>query len=452
MDQIKQITEAFSAFMWGTPLLILLLGGGIFFLVYSGLTPFRYFGHAWMVLTGKYDKPDETGQITHFQALSTALAATVGMGNISGVAVAIATGGPGAVFWMWISAIVGTATKFFTCTLAVMYRGKDDQGEIQGGPMYVITEGLGPRWKPLAVLFSLACLVGVLPVFQANQLSAAVKDILIYPAGIESSWQLNLIIGIIITVLVAIVVIGGIERIANTAGKLVPAMVVLYFIMVISVLAMESDKIWPSLVLIIDDAMTGDAALGGALGALIITGVKRGTFSNESGLGTAPMAHGAAKTDEPVREGMVAMLGPFIDTIIVCTLTALTIIVTGVWQSSEANGIRLTTEAFSIGLPGFGHYLLVICITIFSLTTMFAYPYYGMKAFSFLFGTKYTKAYAWFYILSILIGVSVSLEVVINLIDGMYATMAIPTVISAIMLSPKVRTAAKDYFRRLKEN
>lgn len=448
---LQDITSAFSTFMWGTPLLVLLLGGGTFFLIYSRLVPFRYFGHAWRILGGKYDDPNEAGQITHFQALSTALAATVGMGNISGVAVAIATGGPGAVFWMWMSALLGTSTKFFTCTLAVMYRGKDDRGEVQGGPMYVITEGLGKQWRPLAVLFCLACLIGVLPMFQANQLTAAINDIVLEPAGLEVSLQSKLMIGLVLSAIVAIVVVGGIDRIASTAGKLVPAMVVLYFAMVISVLVMKADQILPSLSLIVQDAFSGNAVLGGALGTLIITGVKRGTFSNEAGLGTAPMAHGAAKTNEPIREGMVAMLGPFIDTIVVCTLTALAIIVTGVWKSSDENGIKLTTEAFSSALPGVGHYLLAICIVVFSLTTMFAYPYYGQKAFVFVFGSKYKALYTWFYILSILVGVSVSLKVVINLIDGMYATMAIPTIISALLLSPKVVAASRDYFRRLKE-
>lgn len=448
VELFEKYTGALSNFMWGTPLLVLLLGGGTYFLLYSKLTPFRYFFHAWKVLTGIYDNKEEEGQISHFQALSTALASTVGMGNISGVAVAIATGGPGAIFWMWVSAVVGTATKFFTCSLAVMYRGLDDQGELQGGPMYVIVEGLGKNWRPVAVIFCLACMIGVLPIFQANQLTSAINEILIVPSGIEPSWKINLAIGLGITIIVSIVVIGGLQRIANVASRLVPGMVVLYLLMVLAILILNYDKILPSLNAIVQDAMTGDAVLGGALGALILTGVKRGTFSNEAGIGTAPMAHGAAKTNEPIREGLVGMLGPFIDTIVVCTLTALAIIITGVWKDTDASGIALTSMAFGKALPGVGDYLLTVCIAIFSMTTMFAFPYYGQKATAFVFGTRYQKYYNYFYISTIIVAVLVSLNVVINISDAFFAIMAFPTTISALILSPKVLQASKSYFSK----
>ena len=421
----------------------------MYFLFYSRLLPFRYFKHAIQILLGKYDNPDEPGQINHYQALSTALSATIGMGNVSGVAVAIATGGPGAIFWMWVSAIFGVATKFFTCSLAVMYRGYDDKGELQGGPMYVIVEGLGKNWRPLAVFFSLAGMIGVLPVFQANQYTQAIRDIVLADFGIQGSFTTNLITAIIIIVISSFVIFGGIKRIGKVAGSLVPLMTILYVGSVLFIIFSSPAQIWPSIELIFTDAFSGDALLGGALGSLIIVGVKRGTFSNEAGLGTAPMAHGAAKTNEPIREGLVAMLGPVIDTIIICTMTALALIITGVWKESDQNGVTLTAEAFAVGIPGAGHYILTLCITIFSMTTLFAFPYYGTKCFAFVFGTKYQRFYNYFYIASIIVGSTASLSIVINLIDGVYALMSIPTIISALLLSPKVRKAAIAYFKKL---
>lgn len=449
MDTLELITREFSSFLWGIPLLILLLGGGTYFLLYSRLLPFKYFTHAIKILSGKYDDPNEPGDINHFQALSTALAATVGMGNISGVAVAIVVGGPGAILWMWLSAICGTATKFFTCTLAIMYRGRDDKGDLQGGPMYFITEGLGKKWRPLAVFFCLSCMIGVLPVFQANQLNQAIHEVVLQQFNIERHFTSSFLVGLTVLFIASLVVIGGIKRIAKTTSRMVPVMVALYFLMVIIVLVRFHQNIIPSFILIFHDAFSGNAVLGGALGTLIITGIKRGTFSNEAGLGTAPLAHGAAKTSEPVREGLVAMLGPMIDTLIVCTLTALTIIVTGVWKSGDENGIALTMEAMEVGIPGIGSYLLGLCVLFFSLSTMFAYPYYGSKCFSFVFGTKYANSYLWFYLFTIVFGSVVSLNVVINLIDGVFALMAIPTVISAIILSPKVKQEAIKYFGKL---
>lgn len=422
----------------------------MYFLFYSRLLPFRYFKHAIQILLGKYDNPDEPGQINHYQALSTALSATIGMGNISGVAVAIATGGPGAIFWMWISAIFGVATKFFTCSLAVMYRGYDDKGELQGGPMYVIVEGLGKNWRPLAVFFSLAGMIGVLPVFQANQYTQAIRDIVLVDLGIQGSFTTNLITAIIIIVISSFVIFGGIKRIGKVAGSLVPLMTVLYVGSVLFIIFSSPAQIWPGIELIFTDAFSGDALLGGALGSLIIVGVKRGTFSNEAGLGTAPMAHGAAKTNEPIREGLVAMLGPVIDTIIICTMTALALIITGVWKDSDQNGVSLTAEAFAVGIPGAGHYILTLCITIFSMTTLFAFPYYGTKCFAFVFGTKYERFYNYFYIASIIVGSTASLSIIINLIDGVYALMSIPTIISALLLSPKVRKAAIEYFNKVR--
>lgn len=453
MDLFKQVESgivAFSSWIWGTPLLILLLGGGLYFVIYTRFSPYRYFRHAINVLSGKYDDPDEIGEINHYEALSTHLAATVGMGNISGVAIAIVTGGPGAIFWMWISALVGVATKFFTCSLAIMYRGKDSAGAIQGGPMYVITEGLGKKWKPLAILFCVTGMIGVLPIFQANQLTQAFRDVILIPNGVQVGFASDLITGIIITVIVSIVILGGLHRIATVAGKLVPIMVILYFITVLIIVVLNIEVVPASFALIFEDAFTGKAVAGGVVGSVILIGAKRAAFSNEAGIGTAPMAHGAAKTNEPIREGLVAMLGPVIDTIIVCTLTALAILITGVWQTSEGDGVTVTLTAFDLAIPVFGKYVLIACILIFATTSLFSLSYYGSKCWSFVFGASTTRYYEYFYVISIIVGAVSSLTAIISLIDGMYALMAIPTMTSAILLSPKVLKESKAYFGRLK--
>lgn len=454
MQQLDRIISEIASLAWGLPLLILLIGGGCYLMIRVRFLPFRYLGHAIAVLRGKYNNEADAGEISHFQALTTALSATVGMGNIAGVAVAIAIGGPGAVFWMWISAVIGMSTKFFTGTLAVMYRGKDSEGNLQGGPMYFITEGLGKSWKPLAVFFSISGLIGALPVFNVNQLTQAVNDILLKPAGLYTGFKTNLIIGLILATITAIVILGGLSRISKTASKLVPSMVLLYFIMVLIILAVNIEVVPEYLSLIFTDAFSasfyeGDSFLGGALGALILLGIRRGAFSNEAGIGTAPMAHGAAKTSEPVREGLVAMLGPAIDTLIVCTLTALAILVTGVWQSSDANGVSLTASAFQEAIPGYGKYALLLCIAVFSISSLFSYSYYGTKCMSFLFGAKNKYYYNYFYIISILIGATTSLSLMINLIDTFFAMMAIPTMLSTIILAPRVLKEVKRYFQKI---
>ncbi len=453
MSFLEQLAIDAANFIWGTPLLILLMGGGFFFMIYSRFLPYKYFGHSVAILRGKYHNENDPGQISQFQALSGALAATVGMGNISGVAVAIATGGPGAVFWMSVSALVGIATKFFTCTLAVMYRGKDSEGNIQGGPMYVIVEGLGKKWKPLAIFFCVAGFFGATPIFQANQLIQVVHDVMLYPAGIASPDSLvsNVIVGVIITILVAIVIFGGIKRIAGVASKLVPSMVLLYGFGVLLIMIRYYENVIPSFLLILRDAFTAEAALGGAVGMIILTGARRAAFSNEAGIGTSPMMHGAAQTKEPVREGLVAMMEPFIDTMVVCTLTGLSILVTGAWQNGDSNGISLTTRAFELGIPGFGPYILMTCVTIFAITTIFGLAYYGRKCFSFLVGVKYGEYFNYWYIMLIILGSVLSLQAVFSFIDFAYALMSIPTVISAVLLAPKVRQEAKAYFKRLEQ-
>jgi AGCS family alanine or glycine:cation symporter len=447
-----------------TPVLFLIIFGGIFFLFCSRFALYRHFGHAIAVLRGKYDDPDKPGQISAYQALSTALASTVGMGNIAGVAVAISVGGPGALFWMWVTAFVGMATNFFTTTLAVMYRGKDSAGEIQGGPMYVIREALGKHWYPLAILFSVCCLIGCLPIFQANQLTQLIIDFT-YPPGADApSWiilgqrvsQPKFIVGAALMVLSGIVIVGGIKRIGYWAGSMVPLMIVLYFVSVALILALNAEKVPAYLALILTDAFSahhyhGQPAVGGLLGGLVVVGVRRASFSNEAGIGTAPMALGASRTTEPVREGLVSMLSPAIDTLLVCSLTALAILVTGVWQTSDADGVTLTTLAFESALGPTGKILLLISAFFFAVTSLFSYCYYGRKAMAFLVGVKWAWVYDYTYLASIVMAAVVPMTDVINVIDISFALMAIPTMISGLYLSPRVMKEATLYFEKIRD-
>lgn len=450
MQRFERIMVAFADLAWGPWLLILLLGGGAYFLVYSRFLPFRYFKHAFAILRGKYDSPDDLGEITHFQALSSALAGTIGLGNIGGVAVAIHSGGPGAIFWMWVGAFLGITTKFFTCTPAVMYRGPDSLGKVQGGPMYTLMNGLGARWKPLAVLFSFCALFGPLPLFQMNQLAQVIRDVVLTPngwaTGANESWWVNFGMGTAVAAGVALVAIGGIHRIGTVTSRIVPAMVILYVAAGCWILAAHFTEIPSYLALIVTDAFSGEAVAGGALGSVIMTGIRRSAFSNEAGIGTEALAHGAAKTNEPVREGLVAMLGPLIDTLIVCSATAMIILSSNAWRTSDANGVTLTARAFDESLPGIGPYILLLCVFFFAVSSMFSFIYYGEKALGFLIGAEWKHLYRYFYVAAIVFGAVTTIDAVINLTDGMYALMAIPTMTSSLLLSPKIMAEARRYF------
>ena len=446
---IDKIISEISSFVWGFPLLIILIGGGLYLLIISRFIPFKYFFHAIDIIRGKFDDKKSDGEISHFQALTTALSATVGMGNIAGVAVAISIGGPGAIFWMWISGLIGMSTKFFTSALAVMYRGVDSAGNKQGGPMYFIVNGLGKKWLPMAIFFSFCGMVGALPVFNVNQLTQAINDIILRPNGVEVGLFSNTIIGLSLIILTSIVILGGLKRISRVSAKLVPFMVGVYIISVLIILIINYDKLPEYVFLIFYDAFnadyySGNSALGGVLGALIILGIRRGAFSNEAGIGMAPMAHGAAKTNNPVKEGFVAMLGPFIDTILVCTMTALAILVTGAWKS-KADGVTLTANAFEYTFSELGNYILLACVFVFSISSLFSYSYYGAKCLSFLAGDHNKKKYNYIYIISIMLGATTSLSMMINLIDTFFALMAIPTMIGTLILAPKVLKQLNKY-------
>ncbi len=438
---------SFSNWIWGMPLFLLLIGGGLYFLIYSGFVPFRYYIKALKSLKGGNDK-DAHGQISSFEALTSAIAATVGMGNISGVAVALTMGGPGAIFWMWVSAVVGMATKFFEGTLTIMFKGKDSAGEYQGGPMYMITKGLGEKWKPMAIFFSVFGLIGTLCLMQANQLTEAITTVVTTPAGIENTLLLRFIIGVIICLLVSVVVLGGIKRISKVSARVVPAMVALYFILVAYIVLTNLPVIPEVFASIFEGAFDIEAGAGGLAGTAIVIGARRAAFVNEAGVGTASMMHGASRNSEPVKEGLVAMIGPSIDSGLVCTLTALAILINGTYDTEQIRGIEVALSSFEASIPGAGHYLLMVMVVIFAFSTMFSYSYYGVKCTNYLFGAKYAHYYNYFFLIMLVVGAVISLNVVVGVIDSAYALMAIPTMFTLLVLSPKVKKEMKRYFSK----
>ena len=455
MDIINNFFAELSNFLWGNfGVANLVIGGGVFFLIYSRLTPFRYFKHAFEILLGKHDDPDDEGQISHFQALSTALSSTVGIGNIAGVAVAISLGGPGALFWMWISAIVGMATKFFTCSLGIMYRGYDSDNVLQGGPMYVIEQGMGKKFKFLSYWFSIAGLVGCLSLLQANQLTQIMSDYVVKSFDIEQSFNLNLIIGIIIAILVSSVIFGGLSRIAEVASKIVPFMVMVYLLSGLFIVLSNASSIPAIFSNIFSSAFNGSSVAGGFAGTAIVIsqGFRRAAFSNEAGMGTEVMAIGASKNNQPIKSGLVAMIGPLIDTIIVCTITGLVILLSSEWIEGTYSGVSLTQKSFSNYLGLTGDYILIFSVATFTLSTMFGYSYYGCKCASYLFGANSKFYYRIFYVLTLVLGSVLSLDLAVNIVDAMFALMAFPTMISALYLAPNIKKEANRYFASIKEN
>jgi len=445
LQYIERFFEITVDYAWGIPLVILLIGSGIYFTLAGRFLPFRALGHAIQILRGKYDKDDDPGEISHFQALSSALSATIGMGNLSGVAVALTVGGPGAIFWMWIAGLVGMSTKFFTCTLATMYRKKDSRGIEQGGPMYYLEVGLGKAFKPLAILFSICGMIGCLALFQINQFAGLLET----NHGISSLGT-----GLVCMVIVGAVILGGIKRVGKVTSRVVPAMFVVYILSALWIIASNINEVPAVLIGIIQSAFSGEAILGGGAGVAVreglVQGVRRAAFSNEAGIGTAPMAHGAAKTKEPIREGLIAMLGPFLDTNLVCTMTALVIIITGVDLNPELDGVVITTAAYNTALPGgLGQWLLTAIIALFSVSTMISYSYYSLKCAKYLFGDRVGGMYVWIYLISLPLAAIWSQGLVLNIIDTCFALMAIPTLTGALLLSPSVIRALKDYFRRM---
>lgn len=448
---LNEFLSDLSGLVWGTPLLVYLLAANIILLYFSKLVPLRGISHALKLVSGKIHVEEKAeGQISHFQALSNALAATIGMGNIAGVAVAIYQGGPGAVFWMWVSALLGMNTKFFECTLAVMFRGKDYDGQVQGGPMYYIEQGLGRKFKFMGVLFAFFGVIGTLALFQINQLASFVHT----SYSLDGLWT-----GLIFASVTAYILRGGLARISHFTSKVVPLMSALYFLLCVSILVMNGPKAIEVFMAIFQNAFGADQVIGGAMGYglmhVIRTGVKRAAFSNEAGIGTAPMAHGNAKTSEPISEGYVAMLGPFIDTIVVCTLTALVILISlgSVTEDVAVNGINLTAYAFTSSLGEWGRHALGVIIFLFSFSTMIGMANYNKKCWDYLFKGRFgfgEKTFVAFYSLSLAVGATLKMSAVVNLIDICYALMALPNILAVVILAPKVKSALATYNQKNK--
>jgi len=443
MDQVLTILQQIEGYVWGPALIALLLGTGLFLAIRMGFPQIRRFTHAVGLISGRYDDPKDKGALTHFQALSAALSATIGTGNIAGVATAIAAGGPGAVFWMWLTGIFGMGIKYTECMLGFHYRVLHKDGTASGGPMYYLERGLGQKW--LGVLFAVFALVasfGIGDMVQANSVAKPIAEHLGFP-----TWAT----GLVLAALVGLVIIGGIRRIGRVAAKVVPFMCIVYVLGALAILILNAEKVPSAFALIFNSAFSGTAAFGGFLGAgikqVIQEGVAKGLFSNESGLGSAPIAHAAAKTKEPVREGLVAMVGPFIDTLLICTMTALVIICTGQWNSGLTSS-PLSTKAFSIGLAGHGGWIVVFGLVFFAFSTMISWSYYGDRCAEYLFGKKAIIPYRWVFILVIPVGAYVKIGLVWALSGILNGLMALPNLVGIIALSPVVYRLSKDYFSR----
>ncbi|MDE9453613.1 sodium:alanine symporter family protein [Xenorhabdus bovienii] len=442
MELITQWLNAINGIVWGIPMLVGILGIGIFMQIRLSFLPIRKLGTGFKLLFQKNEQRGE-GQISPFNALMTALSATIGTGNIAGVATAVVMGGPGALFWMWMTALLGMATKYSEAVLAVRFRETDKNGNYVGGPMYYIKNGLGKKWIWLGTLFAFFGSIagfGIGNTVQAN----SVADVLQSNFGIEKTVTAGILV-----ILVGAVLIGGIKRISDVAGKLVPVMTVGYFGAGIIVLALNITAIPEAFVLIIKSAFTPVAAQGGFAGAAVWAairfGVARGVFSNEAGLGSAPIAHAAAKTQNPIRQGLIAMLGTFIDTIIVCSVTGLTIVITGGWLTGET-GATLTASSFSAVIPG-GNYIVAVALAIFAFTTILGWSFYGEKCIQYLLGPKAIVPFRIAWIIALPIGATQSLNFVWLLADTLNAMMAIPNLIALALLSPIVYRLTKDHIR-----
>lgn len=437
-----ELLKALDAFVWGPPLLILLVGTGIYLTIRLGLLQVARLPKAFQLI---FTKDKGHGDVSSFAALCTALAATVGTGNIIGVATAIKVGGPGALFWMWMAAFFGMATKYAEGLLAIKYRTKDANGAVAGGPMHYILLGMGEKWRPLATFFALAgvlvALLGIGTFTQVNSITESIQN----TAQVDPA-----ITALILSIFVGIAVFGGLKSISKVSTAVVPFMAIVYVLGTLTVILFNIEKIPATLALIFTSAFSPAAAVGGFAGAsirmAIQNGVARGVFSNESGLGSAPIAAAAAKTNEPVEQGLISMTGTFIDTLIICTLTGLTILVTGVW-SGDLNGVALTQSAFSTVFSHFGSALLTIFLVLFAFTTILGWNYYGERCFEFLFGVRFIWLYRVVFVLMVLLGGFIELDMVWIIADIVNALMALPNLIALLVLSPVVIAETKKYFK-----
>ncbi len=451
MESILETLKIINSFVWHPYFLLpLLLGTGLYLTIGLGFLPLRKLGHGFRMLWAGRKSAEGAGDISPFNALMTAMSATVGTGNIVGVAGAIAIGGPGAVFWMWITALVGMATKYSEAVLAVKYREVDERGRQQGGPMYYIKNGLGDNWKWLGFLFALFGAIAAFGIGNGVQ-SNSVANVL--HGGLEIPHWVS---GLILSIFTAVVLIGGIKRIGAIAGKIVPFMAILYIFGALIIIVMNMTDVPAALSMIVSDAFTGSAAAGGFIGSAMILamqkGVERGVFSNEAGMGTAPIAHAAAKTNNPIRQGTIGMLGTFLDTIIICTMTALVIILMNGWTQIDAEtGVRIsdadiTAFAFSQGLPGIGEYIVMFGLVFFAYTTILGWSFYGERCAEYLLGVKVIPVYRILWVGIVFVGAIANLKVAWALAGILNGLMAFPNLIALLLLSPIVFKMSRDYF------
>ncbi|MEE2762854.1 MAG: sodium:alanine symporter family protein [Pseudomonadota bacterium] len=449
MEAISDFVGQLNSLVWGPPMLVLILGVGLFLSLGLKLMPVRKLGAGFRLMWQgrKATGAESEGEIPPFQALMTALSATVGTGNIAGVATAVFLGGPGALFWMWLTALVGMATKYSEAVLAVRFREVDERGDHVGGPMYYIRNGLGQKWAWLGVLFAIFAAIagfGIGNTVQAN----SVADVMEASFGVPH-W----LTGLILMVLVGAVLIGGIRRIGQVASALVPFMAISYLVAGLLVLAINANEIPAALALVFEHAFSPIAAEGGFAGAAVWAairfGVARGIFSNEAGLGSAPIAHAAAQTKNPINQGMVAMLGTFIDTLIICSITGLVIITSGTWTAG-VSGAELTSMAFAEALPGIGNYLVAIALAVFAFTTILGWSFYGERCIEFLFGVKAIVPYRVAWIVAIPVGATLNLGFVWLVADTLNAMMALPNLVALLLLSPVVFKLTREHFDRQK--
>lgn len=447
MEFIHNIVASINGYVWGPYMLVLILGVGLFLMLGLAFLPLRKLGFGFKLLFGRKrsDSKEKAGEISPFQALMTALSATIGTGNIAGVATAIAIGGPGAIFWMWCTALVGMATKYSEAVLAVNFREVDQKDAYVGGPMYYIKNGLGKRFVWLGILFAIFGSVagfGIGNMVQINSMADVINQNLYIPSYIT---------GTFVALLVALVLLGGIKRIAEVASKIVPFMAVVYFVSCLTAIILNISALPDAFALILNHAFNPIAATGGFAGAGVMLaiqmGVARGVFSNEAGLGSAPIAHAAAKTNSPVKQGTIAMLGTFIDTIVICTMTGLVIILSGQW-SGGLNGASLSSEAMNTLMPNFGAWVITFGLILFAFTTILGWSYYGERCVEFLFGVKAIIPFRIIWVIAIPIGAVLKLDFVWLLADTLNGLMALPNLIALLLLSPVVFKLSYAYFRK----
>ncbi len=447
LQQLEVLSGELVGLVWGVPLVVLLVGSGLVFACYFGFPQLSLFKHAIDIVRGKYDKPGVKGEISHFQALTAALSATVGLGNIAGVAIAIASGGPGAVFWLWVAGFIGMSTKFTEVTLSLKYRQVGESGAVHGGPMFVLKNAFTARpFKILAWLYAFFVILssfGAGNMFQSNQMASILHATLAVPTWLS---------GLVFAVGAWLILVGGIKRIGKVTEKLVPIMVAVYLAGALYILVSRYEMVPGIFAQILTDAFTGTAAVGGFAGVavkeVVILGIRRATFSNEAGMGSAAMAHSAAKST-PIQEGVVALLEPFIDTIVVCSITALALLATGVWAQGGSTGSELTALAFETAMGPAGRWIVTATVVLFAFSTIISWSYYGEQGVTFVFGERYIPWYRWVFIAFIFLGAVAQLGLVLNLSDAVYGLLAIPNLIACYFLLPQVKQELTLYREKL---